>query len=56
MEGHLACFTSVRVQGHVRGYVSGVVDAEINGILHGKLNASVTTDGNSEVEGGIEHV
>ena len=47
---------TVRIQGHVRGYVSGIVDAEINGILHGKLNASVTTDGQMQEEGGIEHV
>ncbi|MBR3949441.1 MAG: MMPL family transporter [Oscillospiraceae bacterium] len=47
---------TVRIQGHVRGYVSGIVDAEINGVLHGKLNASVTTDGQLQEEGGVEHV
>ena len=47
---------TVRIQGHVRGYVSGIVDADISGVLHGKLNASVTTDGQPQEEGGVEYV
>ena len=43
---------TVRVQGHVRGYINGVVDADIHGIIHGQLNASVSTDGQIEEEGG----
>lgn len=47
---------TVRIQGHVRGYVSGIVDAQINGVLHGQLNATVTTEGQLDVEeGGPEH-
>ena len=45
---------TVRVQGHVRGYVSGMVDADFNGVLHGKLNATISTDGAVEEEGGAE--
>ena len=43
---------TMRVQGHVRGYISGMVDADFDGVLHGQLNASVSTDGEIEMEGG----
>ena len=47
---------TVRVQGHVRGYISGMVDAEFDGMLHGKLNATISTEGAVEEEGGAEGV
>lgn len=43
---------TVRIQGHVRGYVSGIVDAQISGVLHGQLNATVTTEGQMDMEEG----
>ena len=47
---------TVRVQGHVRGYISGMVDADFDGMLHGKLNATISTEGAVEEEGGAEGV
>ena len=42
---------TMRVQGHVRGYISGMVDADFDGVLHGQLNASISTEGQINVEG-----
>ena len=43
---------TMRVQGHVRGYISGVVDADFDGFLHGQLNATVSTDGEVNIQEG----
>ena len=45
---------TLRVNGRVRGYISGMVDAEFDGVLHGQLNASVSTGGQVNEEGGGE--
>ena len=45
---------TMRVQGHVRGYISGMVDADFDGFLHGQLNATVSTDGEVDVQEGGE--
>lgn len=43
---------TIRVQGHIRGHVNGVLDGEFTGLIHGQLNATVSTDGSVEEEGG----